>query len=505
MALSKEQRKSLAGIRKLIKSTAWVDVRQGLVLISAADDPALWAVLAEGVRFSAEGRLLLGEGEIKKRVKKVHRVGVALAVARQVGLLESMTTLDLSGSGIEDLQPLRGLVNLTALNLSECPAVQDLRPLAGLSSVETLELSFNQGSGRWNAILTSLDGLEGLVSLTTLDIRGCKALQDIQALKGLVRLTALNLINCQSLSDLSGLEGLSSLQELNLNGCTAVTRLQALSGLTTLTTLDLSRCAMSALRSLSALSGLRSLRIYSGKHLSDLSGLEGLSSLKGLQLRLCERVTDLQPLSGLTSLSTLDLQDCRALVDLSGLEGLVSLTSLDLYECVALQDLQPLKALKGLTLRFGHPGMGDLSPLKALTNLTTLHLNHGTSWSWHFANSALSDLSPLKALTSLTLLTLGYCKRLSDGEINALREALPDCEILRRRTFSVFDRHTDPQLRELGVPLERLLLVRAACTDRRIAALEDTLSAATFEALMYLHAGLEYSEVVAFHQASAAQ
>ena len=73
MKLSSEQRKDLAGIRKLIKSSEWVDVCQGLALLSATDDPALWALMAEGIGFSAAGRVVLGAGEIKKRVKKRHR------------------------------------------------------------------------------------------------------------------------------------------------------------------------------------------------------------------------------------------------------------------------------------------------------------------------------------------------------------------------------------------------------------------------------------------------
>ena len=50
MAFSSEQRKSLASIRKLIKSSDWTDVAQGLALLSAIDDSALWALLAEGIR-----------------------------------------------------------------------------------------------------------------------------------------------------------------------------------------------------------------------------------------------------------------------------------------------------------------------------------------------------------------------------------------------------------------------------------------------------------------------
>ena len=500
MAFSSTQRKALAGIRKLINSSEWADVGQGLALLHATDDPALWALLAEGIRFSAEGRLVLGAGEIKKRVKKDHRVGVALAAARQVGLLESLTRLDLSGTGVQDLQPLRGLVNLTTLDLSACSALKDLRPLRGLVNLKTLNLIFEGWDS--NNVLTSLDGLEGMTRLTTLTLHHCKALRDLRALKGLSSLTTLTLRDCLSISDLSGIEGLASLEELTLSGCYGVVKLQPISGRKSLHTLDLSYCAVRGLRDLKDLPSLMRLRLGSCKRLGDISGIEAFTSLERLSLYSCESLTDLKPLQGLTNLIDLDLSYCRAISDLSGLEGLVNLIKLDLYECVALQNLQALRPLEGLSMRFGHPGMKDLSPLKELTLLTVLHLNHGMSWSYRFANVGLTDLSPLKGLSGLTLLTLGYCKNLSDAEVDALCQALPDCEIMRRKKPLIFADYTDAQLLALGASRQQLGRVRLVSTDRQMAALQDVISAATLEALQYLRSGIDYSEVFKVYQES---
>ena len=95
MGLRKEQRKQLAAVRKLIKSTEWADVKHGLGLLEAINDPELWRICAEGVHISSEGKLEIGHGEIKKRVKAAYRKNVALFAARHTGLL---TRLPLSTS-----------------------------------------------------------------------------------------------------------------------------------------------------------------------------------------------------------------------------------------------------------------------------------------------------------------------------------------------------------------------------------------------------------------------
>ena len=121
MALSTTQRKHLAAIRRLLKSSTWSDVKQGLALLDASDDAEIWEVMSEGISISEDGSLSLAAGEVKARVKVASRENVALHVARHMGLLSKLTTLNLRGSRtLSDLSPLRGLHNLVEIDLRFC-------------------------------------------------------------------------------------------------------------------------------------------------------------------------------------------------------------------------------------------------------------------------------------------------------------------------------------------------------------------------------------------------
>ena len=173
MALIATQRKQLAAIRKLIKSSRWADVKQGLALIESIRDPDLLALLSEGVSVSADGVLSLGEGELKSRVKVSRQENATLHMAKQAGLQSERTLLNLKvNRTLSDLQPLQGLSNLTHLDLSYCRVLRDLSGLEGLSNLTTLHL-------RDCPRLSSLSGLTGLSQLRTLHVFfGCEALSD---------------------------------------------------------------------------------------------------------------------------------------------------------------------------------------------------------------------------------------------------------------------------------------------------------------------------------------
>jgi hypothetical protein len=95
MGLSRAQRKQLTATRELIQCREWADVKHGLVLLEATNDPDLWDIVAAGIRISPEGMLEIGAGEIKKRVRSAHREHVAFFAARQARLLTNLITLDL--------------------------------------------------------------------------------------------------------------------------------------------------------------------------------------------------------------------------------------------------------------------------------------------------------------------------------------------------------------------------------------------------------------------------
>jgi Leucine-rich repeat (LRR) protein len=162
-----------------------------------------------------------------------------------------------------------------------------------------------------------------------------------------------------------------------------------------------------------ALAGLKVLN-YSGP-LSDLSPLQGmklnsltlraplrdLSPLQGMKLSALtvysSGLRDLSPLKGMP-LTSLDIGgwvgDSSGVQDLSPLEGM-PLTTLNV-RCNPVQNLSPLKGMPLTSLELGLTPVRDLTPLRGM-KLTTLHLHNCTE---------LRDLAPLKDMP-LTTLNLG--------------------------------------------------------------------------------------------------
>ena len=256
MTLTNAQRKQLTAVRKLIKSADWADVGQGLALLEASRDPALWAVMEEGISINQEV-LMIGDGEIQKRVKAAHRVSVALIVAQQAGWLRYHRSLKISvGKGALDLSGFALPSNITSLRLTGW-SVRDFSPL------------------------------KSLTHLTALSLHGSRSFRDLSFLSALGRLTSLDLSGCYAVHDLRPIQTLTGLHTLNLRGIGCGDDIRALSGLTQLTTLDLSYI----------------------KNLSDLSPLSGLTRLTTLDLSWSKSVRDLRPLHGLKQLKHLDLSN----------------------------------------------------------------------------------------------------------------------------------------------------------------------------------------------------
>jgi Leucine-rich repeat (LRR) protein len=246
------------------------------------------------------------------------------AIARQRGKkpdeltkddYSNITELDLSGSEISDLEPLRGLSSLQQLWL-EGTGVSDLEPLRGLSSLQGLWLG---GTG-----VSDLEPIKGLTSLQWLDLHGT------------------------GVSDLEPIKGLSSLQRLYLEG-TGVSNLEPIKGLTSLQWLYLG-----------------------GTGISDLEPIKGLTGLQWLWLR-GTKVTYLEPIKGLSSLQVLDLEG-TGVSDLEPIKGLSSLQWLWLGG-TGVSDLEPIKALTSLReLYLSDTAVSDLEPIKGLTSLQQLYL-----------------------------------------------------------------------------------------------------------------------------------
>ena len=279
-----------------------------------------------------------------------------------IGLLKSVTNLDLSNSFLCDISALSGLKRLTHLDLRGT-GVSDISALSGLTRLKNLDLSNS-------FLLRNISALSGLKRLTHLDLGGTRV-SDISALKGLIGLTNLDLSNCFLLRDLSALSGLKRLTHLDLGG-TGISDISALSGLTGLKNLDLSGCRF--LTNIRALSGLKRLTYLDleDTSVSDISALKGLTGLSNLNLG-DTGVRDIRTLSGLTSLTHLDLGG-TGVSDIRALSGLTSLTHLDLRG-TGVSDISALSGLTSLThLDLRGTGVSDISALSGLTGLTNLDL-----------------------------------------------------------------------------------------------------------------------------------
>ncbi|MDR0904710.1 MAG: leucine-rich repeat domain-containing protein [Oscillospiraceae bacterium] len=109
------------------------------------------------------------------------------------------------------LEPLRGLTELTSLNISA--AVTNVEPLSGLTKLQTISL---QGSGYTSYApgLTEISSLGKLPNLLSLEVPFAN-LTDIGGIEGFPNLVSLNL-SYNSIKDISALSSLPKLQSVDL-------------------------------------------------------------------------------------------------------------------------------------------------------------------------------------------------------------------------------------------------------------------------------------------------
>jgi predicted nucleic acid-binding protein len=194
----------------------------------------------------------------------------------------------------------------------------------------------------------SLSEVHYFMGITSLRLRLCRPVRDLDHLAHLKQLESLTLERCDA-SDLSLLSNLTQLKSLHLYYFPKLSDLSHLAQLTQLTELTLFNCnQICSLSPLAGLTELKSLWLSGSDKVSDLSPLAGLTQLKSLSLYHLGQVSDLSPLANLTQLTELILNDCKQVSDLSPLTNLTQLTKLDLSYYDQLPDLQVLKRLDKL-------------------------------------------------------------------------------------------------------------------------------------------------------------
>ena len=384
-------------------TNAWVDVPAGI-------DPD-----ADGDEMSDRAPVHIPDDSLREELEVSLRKDPDSPITAADML--TLTELDLSYPGLQDLTGLEFAKNLTFLRLSTSE-LSTLTPLAGLTNLTKLDLDIYE--------LSDLTPLAGLTNLTELSIAGYE-LSDLTPLAGLTNLTKLKIfVLGGELSDLMPLAGLTNLTELNVSDSRKLSDVSPLAGLRNLTKLGIRSSAISDVTPLAGLTNLTVLYLDNNA-ISDVSPLAGLTNLTQLDLGRNE-ISDVSPLAGLTNLNTLSLQT-NWISDFLPIAGLIP--NLDFYsnsdQTVVVSPNTPVnipdptlraaieKALgktSGATIAgadmltlqtFMYSGafrtkIRDLTGIEFATNLTELWLQH----------NEMSDLSPLAHLKNLETLVLPF-------------------------------------------------------------------------------------------------
>ena len=212
-----------------------------------------------------------------------HGTGLDLSVLSQ---LPTLRALDLSGCTLSTaaMNTIVTLSELTSLNLSGC-AVAEIDALIGLQKLETLDLSNNTVS-------------------------------DLTALSALLALRELNLTN-NPITSLSNLKNCTELETLYAGQC-AITRIAGLADHTKLKTLVLSGNKITDISALAGCTAIETLDL-SGNSISDISVVSGFKKLVDLNVS-SNQITDLPQFDADTPLWHVDISH-NQIESLAGLEG----------------------------------------------------------------------------------------------------------------------------------------------------------------------------------------
>lgn len=167
------------------------------------------------------------------------------ALPPQISELTDIETLDLQGTQITDLSPIRGLGNLQELTLNGS-RVSDLEPIRGLKWLQSLSLR--------RTPIDDLELIRDLTGIVRLDISDTN-ISDLSPLQDFEWLQELFASHTR-VEDLSALATAVNLQRLSLSQ-TKVTTIEPLRGRTQLHWLDLTGSLVSDLRPLLEVTGLR--------------------------------------------------------------------------------------------------------------------------------------------------------------------------------------------------------------------------------------------------------
>ncbi|MCH5194078.1 MAG: hypothetical protein J1F11_08965 [Oscillospiraceae bacterium] len=239
---------------------------------------------------------------------------------KPVSYLKELTELylDVQGSIISDISPLKGLTKLKKLEIDSVIR-ENISLIGNMKNLRELDIQIDGDA--------DVSFLGQLTKLESLELRSSgdgivKGLDSIKGLKKLKRLDLVGFYNYygkqQDLSFIGEMTGLENL-DLSYSNKTFTKTVGNLKGLKELTLIDVNNCNPYDMSFLKDLTGLEDLFIM-GVHDLDDTGISKLKKLKSLTIMLCE-FDDLSQLKKCSSLEELNVYNCNTDFDVKWITG----------------------------------------------------------------------------------------------------------------------------------------------------------------------------------------
>ena len=388
-------------------------------LISSADfmasypykDPATGETVLKDKFFKTEADMKELDSKLKlvTQKQKVDLSGIREIISVEpLCELSDLVWLDISGTSVDDISPLRNANKLKVLKANSA-LFDDISALKYCITLEELEAD--------NTGISDLTVLHSLRNLKKLNIANTMVSR-LNELKNCPNLITLNLGNCK-ISNIAALQDLSQLNNLDISN-TAVRDLSPLSQLQELKSVNISGTAVIHLEPLSEMENLREIDC-SHTNISDLSPLKGNKRLSKIY---CDQSrVDNTEASNFTKDNpfTLVIYDTEALKNwwnqlpiywkaifskqakidteptTEQLHQVINLQELELEGNTYIQNLLPVSRLTNLkTLNIANTEINNLFAIQGLGNLETLDIS----------STFINTIDPLQEMHNLKTLNI---------------------------------------------------------------------------------------------------
>ncbi len=252
--------------------------------------------------------------------------------------LDSIQCYSLVADKIESLNGIEKCANIKFLGTS-LERIEDLSPLRNLINLEWIDLDQN-----WK--IKDVTALSNLIKLKHLNLDG-NYISDISPLINLKKLTYLNVMYNEGITDISVVRNMIDLEELWLSN-SPIKNIEPIRELIELKSLWLAKCEIADIGSLENLTKLKSL-FLKHNNIVDISSLAKLTKLERLYLSE-NNISDISVLENMTNINWFilpgnQIKDITPLVNNSGLgEGdLVDLSRNPLNEISINSHLKTLR------------------------------------------------------------------------------------------------------------------------------------------------------------------